>query len=345
MENSAPVYAVVGATGAVGKETIEVLEERGTALSELKLLASARSAGDSLTYKNKSIVVQELKEDSFQGVDIALFCAGSGVSQKFASSAVESGAIVVDKTSAFRMDEGVPLAVPEVNSETVKDAVSARGEGRGLIISNPNCSTIPLTVALKPLSDEYGLERVIVSTYQSTSGAGREGMDELFNQTRGLFAQDEVAPKVFQHQIAFNCIPHIDSFLDDGYTKEEKKLMDETRKILSLPDLPITCTAVRVPVFSCHAESVNIQFSKAFQVDDVRDLLAKSEGIKILDDPANNSYPHGIQAAGTDETFVGRIRRDESAENCLNLWIVADNLRKGAALNGVQVAEIVASQL
>jgi len=252
MSSSDPVYAIVGATGAVGKETIEVLEQRGTPLSE-------------------------------------------GVSKKFAQSAVDAGSIVVDKTSAFRMDEGVPLAVPEVNSQTVKDALAARANGKGLIISNPNCSTIPLTVVLKPLSDEFGLERVIVSTYQSTSGAGREGMDELFNQTRALFSQDEIKPEVFQHQIAFNCIPHIDSFLDDGYTKEEVKLMDETRKILDLHDLPITCTAVRVPVFSCHSESVNIQLSKAFDIDKVRELLSASEGLEMMDEPSSNTYPHGIR--------------------------------------------------
>jgi len=304
MTTESLTYAIVGATGAVGKETLEVLQERETPLKELRLLASSRSAGGKEQFRGKEIVVKELDHDSFEGVDIALFCAGSGVSKKFAPSALKAGTIIIDKTSAFRMDEGVPLAVPEVNAETIRSALAERSDSEGLIISNPNCSTIPLTVVLKPLMDKIGIERVVVSTYQSTSGAGKAGMDELFEQTAALFAQGEIKPKTFQHQIAFNCIPHIDSFLDDGSTKEEMKLIEESRKILNKPDLKVTCTAVRVPVFACHSESVNIEFSKAVSPDTVREILGESPGVIVLDKPEENLYPHGVQATGTDATFV-----------------------------------------
>ena len=339
-------YAVVGATGAVGKETISVLEERDVEVHELRLLASARSAGELLTYKGRDILVEELTPESFKGVDIALFCAGSGVSVKFAPHAIEAGTIIIDKTSAFRMDKDVALAVPEVNSHAIIEALKNKPAGKGLIISNPNCSTIPLTVVLKPIIDAVGVERVVASTYQSVSGAGKEGIDELWEQTRAIYTQGEdVPPSTFQHQIAFNCIPHIDSFLDNGYTKEEVKLIEESKKILEQPDLKLTATAVRVPVFSCHSESVNIQTKKPLSADACRELLKASPGIIVEDNPSDNLYPHGVKIAGTDATYVGRIREDETLENGLNMWIVADNLRKGAALNGVQVAEIVAQHI
>jgi len=333
--------AIVGATGAVGRESITVMEQRKLKPRKLKLLASSRSAGEEISAFSEDVTVEELTEDSFEGVDIALFCAGSSVSKKFAAAAVNSGTIVIDKTSAFRMDKGVPLVVPEVNPEALFAGLKSRPEGKGLIVSNPNCSTIPLTVILNPLSEAFGLKRIVVSTYQSVSGAGREGMEELWEQTKGLYSQNEVEPKTFQHRIAFNCIPHIDSFLDNGYTKEEVKLIEESRKILSLPELPITATAVRVPVMSCHAESVNLELNNPASSDQVREVLEGSSGVIVQDNPDENSYPMNSALIGTDEVYVGRIRGDETVKNGINLWLVADNLRKGAALNGVQIAELV----
>ena len=335
--------AIAGATGAVGREMMNVLEEREFPLSSLKLLASKRSAGEKIEFKGSEITVEELKEDSFDGIDVALFSAGGSVSKEFSPIAADSGAIVIDNSSAFRMDEAVPLVVPEVNGELVRDQIALR-DREGFIIANPNCSTIQLVVALKPLQDRYGLERVVVSTYQSVSGAGKKGMDELWNQTQAIYTQGEVQTKAFPHRIAFNCIPHIDVFMDNGYTKEEVKVIKESRKIMNLPELRITCTAVRVPVFSCHSESVNIQTSEPTTAEDIRDTLSQAPGILVLDNPANNEYPHGVDLVGTDATYVGRIREDESAENAFNLWVVADNLRKGAALNAVQIAEIVANE-
>ncbi len=333
--------AIVGATGAVGRESITVMEQRKLKPGKLKLLASARSAGETISAFNHDTVVEELTEESFRDVDIALFCAGSSVSKKFADAAVEAGTVVIDKTSAFRMNEGVPLVVPEVNSEALFEGLKNREDGKGLIVSNPNCSTIPLTVILKPLNEAFGLKRVVVSTYQSVSGAGREGMDELWEQTKGLYSQQEVKPETFQHRIAFNCIPHIDSFQDDGYTKEEIKLIEESRKILDLPDLAITCTAVRVPVMACHAESVNLEFLNPASPEQVREVLEGSDGVVVQDNPGENTYPMNSTLIGTDETYVGRIRADKTVKHGLNLWLVADNLRKGAALNGVQIAELV----
>ncbi len=337
--------AVVGATGAVGRETIEVLEERKFPVANLKLLASSRSAGEEISFNGKDIVVDELTEHSFDKVDVALFCAGSGISKKFASHAVDAGAIVIDKTSAFRMDEGVPLIVPEVNADVLNEALESREGSQGLIVSNPNCSTIPLTVVLKPLMEKVGIKRVVVSTYQSVSGAGKEGMSELWEQTKGLYSQQEIEPKVFQHRIAFNCIPHIDDFLDSGYTKEEVKLIEESKKILRDQGLNLTATAVRVPVMSCHSESVNIEFSDACSPDQVREVLQESPGIVVSDEPKDNTYPLNSTTIGTDDTFVGRIRGDETVPHGINLWLVSDNLRKGAALNGVQIAELVAKNL
>ena len=336
-------FAVVGATGAVGREMISVLVERELPLEGIRLLASERSAGTAIDVNGTEVEVEELTPDSFQGIDIALFSAGGEISKKFAPYAVEAGAIVIDNSSAFRMDPTLPLVVPEVNSNVAREyLVALRKAGkRGGIIANPNCSTIQLAVVLKPLLEQFGLERVVVSTYQSVSGAGKQGMDELWNQTLQLFNQQPLEIKKFPHQIAFNCIPHIDEFLENGYTKEEMKVVNESRKILGVADLRITATAVRVPVFSCHSESVNVQLGKAATVAQVRDLLRGSPGVMVVDVPAEKDYPLATDIAGSDATFVGRIRVDESAPNAFNMWVVADNLRKGAALNAVQIAEVV----
>ena len=336
--------AVVGATGAVGREMLNTLVERQFPYVEVKALASSRSAGSEIEFGEDSITVEELNESSFKNIDIALFSAGGSISEKYAPFATESGAIVIDNSSHFRMKEGVPLIVPEANGEVLRNEIKNKDSARGMLIANPNCSTAQLVVALKPLADAFGLQRVILSTYQSVSGAGQKGMDELWEQTRGLYSQQEVEPEKFTRQIAFNCIPHIDVFFPDGYTKEEIKVIDESRKILSDPELRITATAVRVPVFSCHSESVNIETKEPFTVEAVKKCLQNAPGIIIQDDPENETYPTPAELGGTDATYVGRIRRDESVDNGLNLWIVADNLRKGAALNAIQIAELVASE-
>ncbi len=334
-----PVIAVVGATGAVGREMVSILHERQVPCRDLKLLASERSAGEIIEFGSASLTVEELTESSFKGVDIALFSAGGSCSEKFGPIAAEAGTMVIDNSSFFRMDERVPLIVPEVNAKSLEAYLSEHP--RGGIIANPNCSTIQLVVALKPLSDAAGLKRLIVSTYQSVSGAGRTGMDELWNQTLAVYNQGEIVSETFSHQIAFNCIPHCDVFLENGYTKEEMKVVHETRKILDLPDLPVTCTAVRVPVFLSHGESVNIETEKHLSADEAKDILRSSPGVVVADEPSENLYPMAKTVAGTDATFVGRIREDESIENGLNMWVVADNLRKGAALNAVQIAELL----
>lgn len=333
--------AVVGATGAVGREMVQVLQDRQFPVASLKPLASARSVGEEMMFGDDLVKVEELKENSFEGIDVALFSAGGSISQKFGPIAAEAGAVVIDNSSAFRMDTAIPLVVPEVNGKELRAFLKGLPEGKGAIIANPNCSTIQLVVALKPIQDRAGIRRVVVSTYQSVSGAGKAGMDELWNQTLGIFNQSEIEPKKFAHQIAFNCLPQIDVFTDSGYTKEEVKVINETRKIMGLPDLKITCTAVRVPVFSCHSESVNVQTEQPLSAVDCRKLLAESPGIVVMDDPNESHYPLPASLAGTDATYVGRIREDESCENGLNMWVVADNLRKGAALNAVQIAEIV----
>ncbi len=327
--------AVVGATGAVGEEMREVLEERVFPVGELRLLASERSAGQSLEFHGRHIRVEVLREDSFRGIDIALFSAGSGVSEKFAPLAVASGSVVIDNTARFRMEPDIPLVVPEVNVQEI-----ANYKSRG-IVANPNCSTIQMVVALKPIHDAARIKRVVVSTYQSASGAGRMAMEELSQQTAALLNGKELKKEKFPHQIAFNCIPHIDVFLDGGYTKEEQKMIHETRKILGEPSLRMTATAVRVPVFCGHSESVNVETEKKLTVQDVRAILREAPGILLCDDPKNNVYPMAIDAVGKDATLVGRIREDDSVPNGINLWIVADNLRKGAALNAVQIAEIL----
>ena len=327
--------AVVGATGAVGEQMREVLEERVFPVGELRLLASERSAGQLLEFRGKQTRVEVLREDSFKGIDIALFSAGGSVSARFAPVAVSAGAVVVDNTGYFRMQPDIPLVVPEVNAQEI-----ARYKNRG-IIANPNCSTIQMVVALKPIHDAARIKRVVVSTYQSVSGAGRMAMEELTQQVSALFSGREIKKQKFPHQIAFNCIPHIDVFLEGGYTKEEMKIIDETRKILGEPSLGVTVTSVRVPVFCGHSESVNIETEKKLTAKDVKAILREAPGILLCDEPEKNIYPMAIDAVGKDATLVGRVREDQSVANGINLWIVADNLRKGAALNAVQIAEIL----
>jgi aspartate-semialdehyde dehydrogenase len=327
--------AVVGATGAVGEQMREVLEERVFPVGELRLLASERSAGQFFSFKGRDIRVEVLTEDSFAGMDLALFSAGGSVSAKFAPAAVRCGAVVVDNTAYFRMEPDVPLVVPEVNAKEIEHY-----KNRG-IVANPNCSTIQMVVALKPIHDAARIKRIVVSTYQSVSGAGRKAMEELNQQVTALYNGRELEMAKFPHQVAFNCIPHIDAFVDGGYTKEEMKMINETRKILREPSLRITATAVRVPVFCSHSESVNIETEKKLSAADVKAILREAPGIIVADDPENNVYPMAINATGNDATYVGRIREDDSVPNGLNLWVVADNLRKGAALNAVQIAEIL----
>jgi aspartate-semialdehyde dehydrogenase len=327
--------AVVGATGAVGEQMREVLEERHFPVGELRLLASERSAGQFLPFQNKQIRVEILNEDSFADIDIGLFSAGGAVSAKYAPIAVGAGAVVVDNTSFFRMEPDIPLVVPEVNAKEIGNY-----KNRG-IIANPNCSTIQMVVALKPLHDAARIKRIVVSTYQSVSGAGRKAMEELSQQVAALFNGKEIEKEKFPHQIAFNCIPHIDAFMDGGYTKEEWKLINETRKILNEPLLPITATTVRVPVFCSHSESVNVETERKLTATQTKALLREAPGIVVADEPQADVYPMAIDAVGKDATYVGRIRDDDSVANGLNLWVVADNLRKGAALNAVQIAEIL----
>ena len=327
--------AVVGATGAVGNEMIRILEERNFSVGQLKLLASERSLGKSLEYKGKSIPVDVLNENSFGGMQIGLFSAGGSISEKFAPIAAKAGCVVVDNTSAFRMVPDIPLVVPEVNPEAI-----GQYKNKG-IIANPNCSTIQMVVALKPIHDAVRIKRIVVSTYQAVSGTGKKAIEELSLQTRAILNGQEPAVKVYPHQIAFNCLPQIDVFLDNGYTKEEMKMINETKKIMNEPSMAVTATTVRVPVFYCHSESVNIETERKITPAEVKQLLAKSPGIKVMDDPSQRLYPLAIHAAGKDDTYVGRIREDESIANGINLWIVSDNLRKGAALNAVQIAEIL----
>jgi len=329
--------AVCGATGAVGREMVRILAERAFPVGELTLLASERSAGERIEFGEEELVVEELTDGSFNGVDLALFSAGGSVSRRFAPAAAEAGAVVVDNTSAFRMEPDVPLVVPEVNPGDI----ARFGERR--MIANPNCSTIQMVVALKPIEDAAAIRRVVVSTYQSVSGAGRSGVSELEQQTVGLFNLKEIRAERFPRQIAFNCLPHIDAFQPDGYTFEEHKMIDETRKILHRPDLKVSATCVRVPVFYAHAEAVNIETEKKLTAAQARDLLAAAPGIMLVDDPSDLAYPTQLDATGTDDTLVGRIREDPSIDNGLDLWIVADNIRKGAALNAIQIAEILAA--
>jgi len=328
--------AVAGATGAVGNQMIACLEEMNFPVNRLSLLASSRSVGRKLQFRGDAIEVQELTERSFKGIDIALFSAGGGTSERFAPHAAQDGCVVIDNSSAWRMDPQVPLVVPEVNPHAV-----AQYTQKG-IIANPNCSTIQMVVALNPIHRNFGIRRIVVSTYQSVSGTGKKAIDELFNQTRSMINFLPVERQVYPHRIAFNCLPHIDKFLDNGYTKEEMKMVNETRKIMEAPALAVTATTVRVPVFFSHSESVNVETERPCPPEAVREILAAAPGVRVVDDPSQNRYPLATDAAGQDLTLVGRIRRDESVPNGINLWIVADNIRKGAATNAVQIGQILA---
>jgi len=327
------VVAVCGATGAVGRTMLEVLEERNFPASKVIALASERSAGSKLPFKGGELTVEVLTEDSFKGVDLALFSAGGGTSETFAPAAARSGCVVVDNSSAWRMDPECPLVVPEVNPHDLK-------WHKG-IIANPNCSTIQMMVALKPIHDAAKIKRVVVSTYQAVSGTGKKAIDELANQVTMLFngQVDEIEPKAYPHRIAFNCLPQIDIFLDNDYTKEEMKMVNETKKIMGDPSIKVTATCVRVPVFYGHSESVNIETEKKLTAKECRALLSQAPGVTVLDNPSEKIYPMPIEAQGLDDTFVGRIREDDTIENGLNLWVVSDNIRKGAATNTVQIAE------
>lgn len=325
--------AVVGATGAVGNEMISILEERNFPVGHLRLLASERSRGKKLEFKGKEIAVEVLEENSFSGIEIGLFSAGGSISQKYAPIAAQAGCIVIDNTNAFRMEPDIPLVVPEVNPKDMAQY------GKRKIIANPNCSTIQMVVALKPIHDAVRIKRIVVSTYQSVSGTGKKAMDELLDQTRAILNFKEPEIKVYPHQIAFNCLPQIDVFLENGYTKEEMKMVNETKKIMGDESIAVTATTVRVPVLRCHSESVNIETEKKITAEEVKRLLSKAPGVQVIDNPANREYPLAIHGAGKDDTYVGRIREDESIPNGINLWIVSDNLRKGAALNAIQIAE------
>ena len=329
---------VVGATGAVGNQMITCLEERNFPVKSVKLLASARSAGRMLRFRGDLLPVAELTEDSFKGTDIALFSAGGGISQNFAPIAAKDGCVVVDNSSAWRMDPEVPLVVPEVNPHAIA------GYKQKGIIANPNCSTIQMVAPLNPIHKKVGIKRIVVSTYQAVSGTGKKAIDELFDQTRAMINFLDYEPKVYPHQIAFNCLPHIDVFQENGYTKEEMKMVNETRKILEDSNIGVTATTVRVPVFYGHSESVNVETKKPISAEEVRALLEDTPGIKVMDDPKTNLYPLATDAAGKDLTLVGRIREDESIPNGINMWVVADNIRKGAATNAVQIAEILATE-
>lgn len=317
--------AIVGATGLVGRAIIDVIQERNISVEKCKLFCSERSAGQVINVFGKDIVTEELKEDSFdEGFDYAIFSAGGDVSRKYAPIAASKGCIVVDNSSAFRMEEDVPLVVPEVNFE---DAKNNKG-----IIANPNCSTIQAMLPLKALDDKYGIKRVVYSTYQAVSGAGKKAVDDLYN--------DGTTPlKKFPHPIVNNCLPHIDVFGDNGYSKEEMKMINETRKILHKPNLKVTATTVRVPVLNSHSESINIELENDFDINELRDTLRNMENVIVVDNPSNNEYPLAKNASGHDEVFVGRIRRDESVDYGVNIWVVADNIRKGAATNAVQIVE------
>jgi aspartate-semialdehyde dehydrogenase len=325
--------AVVGATGAVGNEMLSILEEREFPVNQLRLLASERSVGQKLTFREKECKIEVLTADSFDGIDLALFSAGGARSREYVPHAIEAGAVVVDNTSAFRMDPEVPLVVPEVNPDAL--------EAHKGIIANPNCSTAQMLVVLKPLHDAFGIRRVVVSTYQAVSGTGKKAIDELDQQVRSLLNFQDPKVSVYPHEIAFNCLPHIGDFGEDGYSEEETKMINETRKILSLPNLPVSATTVRVPVFHCHSESVNVETVKPVDADEARAVLSGAEGVLVYDSPKHNVYPLARDVAGKDDVYVGRIRKDPSVENGLDMWIVGDNLRKGAALNSIQIAEVL----
>ncbi|MDD4817708.1 MAG: aspartate-semialdehyde dehydrogenase [Victivallaceae bacterium] len=327
--------AVAGATGAVGVEMVKTLEKRNFPVKNLKLLASSRSAGKTMKFKGEDIVIEELTHDSFKGVDIALFSAGGDISREFARSVVDSGAVMIDNSSAFRMLDDVPLVIPEVNPEDIK-------WHKG-IIANPNCSTIIMLVAVAPLHRAKHLKRLVAATYQATSGAGAKGMDELIVQTKQILNGEPIAPKAFAHRIAFNLIPHIDTFLDNGYTKEELKMLNESRKMLHDPDLRVSCTCVRVPVMRAHSESLNLEFADEITPDEARAILSGAPGITVVDDPAAKRYPMPVDATEQYNVLVGRIRQDISRDDKrgLDIFVAGDQVLKGAALNAVQIAELL----
>ena len=328
-----PVVAVAGATGAVGVEMLRVLEQRGFPASEVRALASSRSARRRVPFAGGELVVEEMTEASFEGVDIALFSAGAEVSKRFREAVTSAGAVMIDNSSAFRMEDGVPLVVPEVNPG---DAALHSG-----VIANPNCSTIQMVVALAPLTALAPIRRIVVSTYQAASGAGQAAMDELYEQSGDFLAGREFEAQQFAHRIAFNCIPQIDVFMEDGATKEEWKMVVETRKIMHLPNVAVSATCVRVPVLRCHSESVNVEFGGPVSVEAARAALSEARGIVVMDDPTSQLYPMPGLLEGTDATYVGRLRRDSGVASGLAFWVVADQLRKGAALNAVQIAELL----
>ncbi|MFQ5675559.1 MAG: aspartate-semialdehyde dehydrogenase [bacterium] len=323
--------AIVGATGMVGRTFIQILEERDFPINELRPLASAKSVGQGIMYRGEKRTVGLLEPASFKNIDFALFSAGADISKQFSPIAAESGAVVIDNSSAFRMQDNIPLVVPEVNAEVL--------QSHHRIIANPNCSTIQMVVAAKPIHDAASIQRIVVSTYQAVSGKGKDAVDELESQSQSMLQSQAANAQVFPHQIAFNALPHIDIFKEDGNTAEEIKMIQETRKIMGEPDLAISAMCVRVPVFNGHSLSLNLELEKPLTVDDLRNILANAPGIELLDNPNTNLYPTPVQASGKDDVFVGRIRRDDSVENGFNLWVVSDNLRKGAALNAIQIAE------
>ena len=323
--------AVVGATGLVGREMLKTLSQRDFPIDELKVIASERSEGKKIQFEDRELTVESVKEGTFEGIDIALFSAGSGVSKEIAPQVKKAGGIVVDNSNAFRMDSDAPLVVPEVNGEDLKEHQQ--------IIANPNCSTIQMVMLLKPLADKYGLKRLVINTYQAVSGAGKKAVDELIEQTKAYLNKEEIKNENFNHQIAFNAIPQIDVFLDNDYTKEEMKMINECHKILHDPELPVTATCVRIPVIFGHGESLNIELKNDFKVEKIKELFGQTENVELIDDPAQEKYPLQIDTENNDNVLVGRVRRDNSVENGINLWLTANNLRKGAALNAVQIAE------
>ena len=350
--------AVVGATGAVGKQVFSILKQRGFPVKELRAFASSRSVGKVLEWSGRTLTCEALAKGCFAGIDVVFFDASDEVSQEWVPEAASAGAWVVDNSAAFRMASDISLMVPEVNGALLDERLARSNRGEKLdwrerVVAGPNCSTVQLVVPLQAIQARWGLKRVVVSSYQSVSGAGAAAMDELSEQAASVLDGKPAAPRIFTHQIAFNCIPQIGGFKGDGYTSEEKKIIDESRKILGLPGLRVTATAVRVPTFSCHAESVNIETERPFEISEVRRALEEMPGIRVIDDPSKGRYPLNVtapgdsveQGTGNDPVYVGRIRRDDSLENGLNLWVVSDNLRKGAALNAIQIGEVIARAL
>ena len=328
--------AVVGATGNVGREILQILEQREFPIDNIYLLASSRSKGKKIEFKEKEVVVENLADFDFSKVQIGLFSPGGTVSAEYAPKAAKKGCVVIDNTSHFRMNDEVPLVVPEVNADVLQDFFD--DENRSNIISNPNCSTIQMVVALKPIHDVAIINRIVVSTYQSVSGAGKEAMDELWEQTKNIYANKNIEKKKFTKQIAFNVIPHIDTFLENGNTKEEQKMIDETKKILD-PNIRVSATCVRVPVFISHAESINLELDSSMSDEQAKEILNGFENISVIDNRKDGGYVTPVEVAGEDKVYVSRIRQDDTVDNGLNLWVVSDNLRKGAALNAVQIAE------